>query len=231
MSLNRQQREYLGNKAFGFGVHLSNEHIDLLSLYITLLLEWNNKTNIIGFTDMDRILNELILDSIVAVPSIPGKGILADLGSGAGLPGIIIKILRPSLSMNLIDSNRKKCSFLKQVIRELKFSDIDVLNVRVEDVRNRFQNRCDVITSRAMTSLCNIIELCAGFLNDNGKIIGFSGSNTDEELSKSQGAMQSNSLVIEGSIEYKLPARQGQRTIIILKTKKTKNINSRIMVG
>ena len=80
-------------------------------LYTRYLVEWNSRINIIGITDTDRIINELILDSMISVPFIPEKGRLIDLGSGAGLPGIVIKILRPLLEVNLIDSTGKKPVF------------------------------------------------------------------------------------------------------------------------
>jgi 16S rRNA (guanine527-N7)-methyltransferase len=180
-------------------------------------VEWNHSINLIGISETDRIINELILDSIIAVPFVPEKGRVIDLGSGAGLPGIVIKILHPSLEITLIESNRKKISFLKQIIRELNLININVLNTRVENAREQFIKSCDIITSRAMTGLSNIIELCYDFLTDKGIIIGFLGSNALEELKKSHTAMVTYSLAIDNSVDYELPGKKNKRTIVILK--------------
>jgi 16S rRNA (guanine527-N7)-methyltransferase len=186
-------------------------------LYTRYLVEWNSRINIIGITDTDRIINELILDSMIPVPFIPEKGRLIDLGSGAGLPGIVIKILRPLLEVNLIDSNRKKTSFLKHITRELNLSDTNVFNMRVNDFREQSIKPFDIVTSRAMVSLDNIIESGFGLLAEDGKIIGFLGNNDKEELEKSGPAMKAHSLNIHESRTYELPGKKGKRTIVVLK--------------
>ncbi len=188
-----------------------------MSLYIKCLLEWNHRINLIGTSDTNRIVNELILDSIIAVPFIPEEGIMLDLGSGAGLPGIVIKILRPSLEITLIDSNRKKTSFLKNISRELGLSHISVINSRVEDIKEKFTGSCDIITSRAMTGMNSLIELCSGCLAGNGIIIGFLGDIDTTELKKNMEAMTAHSLVIDDSIDYTLPGKSGKRSIVKLK--------------
>ena len=215
--LKNSQIKSLRNEALKFSVNLSRQHLELLSLYIKYLVEWNNSINLIGISETDRIINELILDSIIAVPFVPEKGRMIDLGSGAGFPGIVIKIFHPSLEITLIDSNRKKISFLKQIIRELNLIDINVLNTRVENVREQFIKSFDIVTSRAMTDLSNIIELCYDFLTDKGIIIGFLGGNTREELKKSHTAMLTYSLALDNSVDYELPGKKNKRTIVILK--------------
>lgn len=215
--LKNSQIKYLRNEALKFSVNLSRQHLELLSLYIKYLVEWNNSINLIGISETDRIINELILDSIIAIPFVPEKGRMIDLGSGAGFPGIVIKIFHPSLEITLIDSNRKKISFLKQIIRELNLIDINVLNTRVENVREQFIKSFDIVTSRAMTDLSNIIELCYDFLTDKGIIIGFLGGNTREELKKSHTAMLTYSLALDNSVDYELPGKKNKRTIVILK--------------
>ena len=215
--LKNSQIKSLRNEALKFSVNLSRQHLELLSLYIKYLVEWNNSINLIGISETDRIINELILDSIIAIPFVPEKGRMIDLGSGAGFPGIVIKIFHPSLEITLIDSNRKKISFLKQIIRELNLIDINVLNTRVENVREQFIKSFDIVTSRAMTDLSNIIELCYDFLTDKGIIIGFLGGNTREELKKSHTAMLTYSLALDNSVDYELPGKKNKRTIVILK--------------
>lgn len=211
------EKELLYKGADRFGIVLTEEQVKSLLMFINLLVEWNSKINLTGISSRSRIITELLLDSMIPVPFLPQKGELVDLGSGAGFPALIIKILRPDLGMRLIESNGKKVSFLKHAIRSLHLKDITPVNDRIEIVTKH--NRpwcCNVVTSRAMASFEKIVQLSDSFLAPDGIIVGFLGGNGEDELKKIQTLFLKNNLSLKDSITYNLPGKESERTIVIL---------------
>ena len=181
------------------------------------MTEWNRKKNLVGTGDRLRIINELLLDSTVPVPYLPEKGNLVDLGSGAGFPALVIKILKPGLDVKLVESNGKKVSFLKYAIHSLRLKGITAVNKRIEDLTENLQEwGCDVVTSRAMTSLEKIIRLSDPFLGPGGIITGFLGKGGSEEIEDIEAVLLNYHLVIKNSITYRLPEKEAERTTVLL---------------
>ncbi len=181
------------------------------------LIEWNSKINLVGISEKDRIFNELVLDSMVPVPYLPDRGRLIDLGSGAGFPAVIIKILKPDLDVILIESNGKKISFLKYAIHTLKLTAIKTINARIETITEDIKALgCDIVTSRAMTSLENIICISDPFLKSGGTIIGFLGRDGAKELKNIRELLFEHNLGLKDSITYRLPGKKAERTTVII---------------
>jgi len=216
--LDEKEKNFLREKAFDFGIALSQHHLNLFSTYMDELLEWNSRMNLTGLSERKRIIIELFLDSLIPSPFIPERGRMLDVGSGAGFPGIVIKIYRPHLKICLLEASSKKTSFLKQVIRLLKLVDIDVVNGRIEmDKGKLHSDGYHLITARALAGLDQIITWCSPFLSIDGMLIGFLGSSAGNELKKSKVALDANSLVVDRVIPYSLPGMQSGRTLAILK--------------
>jgi len=216
--LDEKEEKLLSEKAIDFGVELSQNHLDLFSIYMDELLEWNRRINLIGLSERERIISELLLDSLIPTPFIPERGRMLDVGSGAGFPGIVIKICLPQLKTTLMEANSKKTSFLKQVIRLLKLRDVDVVKGRIEMNGNKLRSQgYHIITARALASLDQIITWCSPFLFHRGLLIGFLGGRAEKELKKSNSLMEGNSLVIDKLIPYSLPGMRSGRTLAILK--------------
>lgn len=216
--MDEKEEKLLSEKAIDFGVELSRNHLDLFSIYMDELLEWNRRINLIGLSERERIISELLLDSLIPTPFIPERGRMLDVGSGAGFPGIVIKICLPQLKTTLMEANSKKTSFLKQVIRLLKLRDVDVVKGRIEMNGNKLRSQgYHIITARALASLDQIITWCSPFLFHRGLLIGFLGGRAEKELKKSNSLMEGNSLVIDKLIPYSLPGMRSGRTLAILK--------------
>ncbi len=181
------------------------------------LLDWNQGMNLIGLSDRDRIINELLLDSLIPLTFIPEVGKLLDVGSGAGFPGLIIKICRPRLKTVLLEANHKKTSFLKQVIRLLQLNDIEVINGRIEGNVKLHPDGYNFITARALAPLELIIGWLSPFLSGDGIMIGFLGDKAEISLKKSRYAMQDKSLMVDRLIPYSLPGVRSGRTLAVLK--------------
>jgi 16S rRNA (guanine527-N7)-methyltransferase len=174
--------------------------------------------NLTGLAEPGRMILELFLDSLISVSYLPMKGRMLDVGSGAGFPAIVIKVLLPNLKLHLVDANSKKTSFLKQVIRLLKLDNVEVINGRIEMVKGRLcPDGYDIITARALANLKQIINLCSPLLSHEGLLVYFSGSRVDENLKDCEYLMKDQHLSLAQSIPYCLPGMQDDRYIVILR--------------
>lgn len=174
--------------------------------------------NLTGIDERGRMISELFLDSCIPVPYIPEKGRMLDVGSGAGFPAIVIKVLLPDIKLILVEANSKKTSFLKQIIRLLGLEDIEVVNGRIEKLGDRLRsNGFDIISARALADLDQIINWCSPLLSEGGVLVYFSGSKVDENLKNCEYLMKDQNLTLAESIPYVLPGRRCIRNIVILK--------------
>jgi len=220
-------KQLIINAALQFDIHIDLNQAEMFAVHAELLLEWNRKTNLTAVTDPMGVAVKHFVDSLI-----PGKQVLPDttmldIGSGAGFPGIPLKILLPSLRVTLIDATRKKVSFLKHVIRTLKLDNIEARHMRAEDLSNQRNGSdgFDIIMSRALSSLENFVSMAAPLLAKDGVILALKGSEFKEdiELLNPRNGGCADRLVI-GNIEfdltvetYSLPFLESQRSIIILK--------------
>jgi 16S rRNA (guanine527-N7)-methyltransferase len=138
------------------GRRLTDPETDQLDKYLKLLLKWQRSQRLVGRADPSWIVEHLILDSLLFLRVLPGEfRTVLDLGSGAGFPGIPLKIVRSTTSLTLVESRRKRASFLAAVVRELGLDDVRVINARIEDVIGELAARFDAVVMR-----------CAGQPND-----------------------------------------------------------------
>ena len=210
--------DLLCDHAVKYGVFLTDSHIEKFSSFLKLLEEWNRKMNLTGTSDRARIITELMLDSIIPVPWLPSEGKLVDIGSGAGFPGLMIKILKPGIHIRLIESNRKKVSFLKHAIRVLQLRNATAVNARFEAVSASMKDdTADLITSRAMTDLCRLINLCISFLNPGGTLVCFLGSQWKRELKENENFIKESRLFVDHYMHYTLPEKSNERAVVFLK--------------
>jgi 16S rRNA (guanine527-N7)-methyltransferase len=212
-----QEKRLIIQKITDYEIRLTEHQVDLLCIFIDTLIEWNNKINLAGTSDRMRIIDELIIDSLIPVPVLPSEGNLLDIGSGAGFPALIIKIAKPDLKIRLIESNGKKVSFLRYVIHILKLKDIEPVNKRIETISDEIREwECDIITSRAMKGLNDVIRLSCSFLKNGGFLVGFLGKNREEELSNARELMDQYNLHTYKTINYTLSGKDSERTIVVL---------------
>ena len=161
------------------------EHTQEIEQYIDLLLKWNEKMNLTGIYDRAHIMNTLVLDSMACLEFIPESGNLVDIGSGAGIPGIIVKIFRPELRTYLVEPRLKRSVFLKEAIRTLDLKKTIVLDVPFDVVHqpgNLSPATIDVITIRAVRLDSNIINGAKKLLVSGGYFLLFSYLSPEDEL-------------------------------------------------
>ncbi len=207
------------------GVELSNEQVDQLEEYAKYLLEYNEHTNLTAIRNYDEVLLKHFYDSLTIVKAIDlnKQNSLVDVGTGAGFPGMVLKIVYPHLHVVLIDSNNKKVTFLRNLIDRLKLTDIEAINVRSEDYAHDHLDEYDIVTARAVTTLPVLTELCLPMVKIGGYFIPMK-ANCDEEINLSTDIIKTINGVIKEVISFNLPIEEAQRTIIkIKKTNKTPN--------
>lgn len=187
-----------------------------------LLLEWNEKINLTAIVEPHDIILKHFVDSLTVCKELEKNKTLADIGTGAGFPGIPVKILRPDLDITLIDSLNKRVNFLTMVIETLKLEKIVALHGRIEDFgkNKKYREKFDYVTSRAVANLSTLSEYMIPLAKIGGKCICMKGSNIDEELKNAEKAIK----ILGGKIEkvdtFLLPDTDMGRNIILIKKEK-----------
>ncbi len=168
-----------------FGIELSDAQLALFDLYQNELRLWSARTNLIAESTSGEIVTRHFLDSLSALPHIINQNArMIDIGSGAGFPGLALKIARPDLQIWLLESNRKKVSFLKHMIRLLNLSDIFTINDRTENLLKdgSWRSSFDFVISRAALKLPQLLPLGDYFLAPGGLLIAWKGPDLEDEL-------------------------------------------------
>ena len=215
-----QWKKLLEEGAANLNIHIDRKITDQFSIHATELIKWNRKINLTTITDPVEFAVKHFLDSIAPARVMPPCGRMLDIGSGGGFPGIPLKILIPSLSVTLIDASRKKISFLKDIIRKIKLTEINARQIRAEEMAKEktMENCFDVIICRAFSWLDKIILKALPLLAKDGIIIAMKGKLSESELESA--GKYNLSLTVE---KYKLPYLELERSLVILKLKKLCN--------
>lgn len=212
-----RENDLLFSEAFAFGINLSAEQIRLLGLHIDELIAWNRKFNLTGLTARKRIIIELVLDSLIAAPFLPENGYLLDVGSGAGFPGIPIKISKPRLNVHLLEANAKKVNFLKHIIRSLQLKGVKTIRGRVETGGGLKPDGYQIVTARAVADLDGTLRWCAPRLASGGILVNFLGSRADRSLEASSAILEDYNLQSHKITPYVLPYKEKERHLLIFK--------------
>lgn len=207
-------------------LEINDDILSKLDRYYKLLNEWNDKFNLTTILEEKDVYLKHFYDSICIVKSnlISNDNIkLCDFGTGAGFPGIVIKIFFPNINVTLIESNNKKCLFLNEVIKELDLKSIEVINDRMEIYTKKVRESFDIVTCRAVSHLRIISELAIPLLKVNGYFLPLK-SNIDEEIKESNDILNKLNSKIESIISYELPIENSKRNILIIKKLKETNL-------
>lgn len=198
------------------GIELTKEQLNQLDKFYKLLIEWNNKINLTRIVGEEEVYLKHFYDSltIAKVLDLKEKKTLCDVGTGAGFPGVVLKIVYPNLKVTLVDSLLKRVNYLNEIIKELKLTDIEAIHVRGEDFRGNF----DVVTSRAVANIEKLIKYTMHLIDNNGVFIALKG-NIDNELIDSVKQKIEKKYKIIKIEKFKLPIEESQRSILVIKRK------------
>lgn len=199
-----------------FGFSLSQDSIAKFDLYLRELKSWNQKFNLTAIKEERDIVIKHFLDSLTPLRLIKPGSTMLDIGSGAGFPGIPLKILEPSLNVTLLDSVNKKVTFMKHIIAELGLTGIEAVHGRAEELGKTRKGRFDVVISRALTNLPDFIKLGEPFLTPDGILIAMKGSRANEEVKEAAKVLGQKKMRIRDIVRLSLPSGAGERGIVIL---------------
>lgn len=208
----------LKSKLNKLDIDIDNNSIEEFYNYMNILLEWNEKINLTSIKDPKEIVLKHFVDCGTILKYLQDDKKILDLGTGAGFPGIPIKILDKKLKITLVDSLNKRINFLNEVIIKLKLNDIKTIHTRAEDLARDKDNRekYDILVSRAVANMSVLLEYTLPFLKIGGKCICMKGPNIDEELLASKNALKILGGKIEKVEKLVLPDTNIERNIIII---------------
>lgn len=195
-----------GCKALALDV--SEERQVKLVAYVELIAKWNKAFNLTSVRDPGEMISRHILDSLAILPYLEGDSLL-DVGTGAGLPGIPVAILKPEMAVTLLDSNSKKTRFLQQAKAELKLENITVVHSRVEEAD---LPKFDLVTARAFSTIDDIIDLAGRHCDDAGCLVLMKGLYPEEELQA-----VTNGFSLQDIQSLDVPGCEGQRHLVRLR--------------
>ena len=214
------------NEIKKLGIDVTEEQLEKLEIYCNFLLEYNTHTNLTAIKNREEVYLKHFYDSLTLVKSIDLTSIenLLDIGTGAGFPGMVLKIFFPNLQIYLVDSNNKKTKFLNELKNKLNVDKVEVINNRIENITSRFINSIDMVTARAVTNLPVLVELALPLVKVDKYFIAMKG-NAQDELENSEYAITYLGGKIEDVKEFDLPHDAGKRTLISIKKIKKSELN------
>ncbi|TCS79528.1 16S rRNA (guanine(527)-N(7))-methyltransferase RsmG [Muricomes intestini] len=206
-------------------IYLSEKQKWQFKKYYELLTEWNKVMNLTGIIDYDEVNEKHFVDSLAIVKSIELKKVneMIDIGTGAGFPGIPLKIVFPQMHVVLLDSLNKRVKFLNMVIEEIGLQNIDTLHGRAEDYarQEKYRERFDLCVSRAVANLSTLCEYCIPYLRIGGIFISYKSGNIEEELRNSSRAIKVLGGEVEKNIIFQLPETDISRSFIKIKKRES----------
>ena len=198
-----------------------SEKINNFEKYYNLLIEWNEKMNLTAITDGKDVATKHFLDSVSSLESgvIKDDAKIIDVGTGAGFPGIPLKIFKSDLDVTLMDSLNKRINFLNEVISELQLDGIRAIHSRAEDLGKKEEHReaYDIAISRAVANLASLSELCLPFVKVGGYFVSMKGPKASEEIKDAKKAIKLMGGEYVETINYSLPDTDLEHNLVIIK--------------
>lgn len=209
------------NEIEKLGIEITEKKLEQLEKYYELLIEYNKVMNLTGITEKYEVYLKHFYDSLTIskIIDLNKENNLCDLGSGAGFPGIVIKIFYPNLKIVLVDSLNKRIKFLNKVIEELNLKDIEAIHIRIEEYAKENKEKFDIVTARAVAPLNILLELGINLVKIGKYFIAMKGNIENENDYKN--AMKLLDCSLGNVITFKLPIEESNRSLIKIIKKKT----------
>ncbi len=196
-------------------ITLTSQVLESFLFYIKELKKWNQRINLTSLTTDRDIAAKHFLDSLTIVPFLQGAARVLDIGTGAGFPGLPLKILSPSLELVLLESSQKKCSFLRHITRGLKLAGVEIVHGRAEDKKmiERYGGGFDLVLSRAVADLPTSLQLALPYTKEGGRIVGMRGRQGEQERETTDWKALGLELIEQRRLT--LPFLQEQRVLLL----------------
>ena len=217
--------EYLKEKLKETSIELTEIQMKQFLTYYEMLVEKNKVMNLTAITEFEEVVEKHFIDSLMLVKAVDLKKEnykLLDLGTGAGFPGIPLKIAYPNLEIVLVDSLNKRVKFLAEVIEALQLKNITAVHGRAEDhaKKKEYREQFDYCVSRAVANLSTLSEYCVPFVKIGGNFISYKAGNLEEELENAKNPIKILGGKVENLIEFSLPGTEVSRSFVVVGKKK-----------
>lgn len=207
--------------------NLIDKHMNEFDIFYNELVSYNQKVNLTAITDKHDVFTKHFLDSILGVDAIKENASVVDVGTGAGFPGIPLKVVRPDIDLTLVDSLEKRVKFLDLITNKLDIKSTNV-HSRAEDFAKTHFEKFDVAVARAVARLNTLLEYLLPLVKVNGLVVAYKGSNSDEELVEATKAIEVLGGKVLKTFKFNLPNDYGERNLIVIeKIKPTPKIYPR----
>ena len=207
-----------------YGIKLTDIQIGQFLTYYEMLTEWNQVMNLTAITEYKDVMKKHFVDSLSLVKaiSLDGEQSLVDVGTGAGFPGLALKIAFPGLQVTLLDSLRKRIDFLGVVVQKLHLQEVELIHGRAEDVARMEGRRehSDICVSRAVANLSTLSEYCIPFVKVGGVFVSYKSEKLSEELKNARHAISIFGSELERQVEFTLPDSDIYRNLLVIRKKK-----------
>lgn len=208
------------------GVNLSEQQIQQFLTYYEMLVEWNEVMNLTAITEYDEVMKKHFVDSVSLIKAydVTKDVTVIDVGTGAGFPGLALKIAYPNLKVTLLDSLNKRIQFLDAVIEKLGLSDVETIHGRAEDFAKagKLRETYDLCVSRAVANLSTLSEYCLPFVKVGGQFISYKSEKITEEMTAAENAIRILGGKVLKQVEFQLPESDIYRNLFVIeKVKET----------
>lgn len=221
---------FLKENLMKLGYEIDDYKLNQFKIYIDFLLEYNKNVNLTSITEPKEVIIKHFIDSIMInlKLEIPDNAKLIDVGTGAGFPGIPLKIINPSIDLTLVDSLNKRLIFLDKLLDLINLK-AEIVHSRAEDLSKqpKYREKFDIATSRAVASLNVLSEYCIPFVKVHGNFIAMKGDNIETELNEAKNAITKLGCEIKEIKKFNLPDESNRSLIVITKRHPTNNIYPR----
>lgn len=207
------------------GVTLSEQQIKQFIQYYEMLVEWNQVMNLTAITEYDDVMKKHFVDSVSLIKAydVNKSATVIDVGTGAGFPGLALKIAYPNLQVTLLDSLNKRINFLNAVIEKLGLTGVDTVHGRAEDFAkpDKLREKFDLCVSRAVANLSTLSEYCLPFVKQGGLFISYKSEKISEEMAAAKNAIYLLGGKVIDQVEFTLPDSDIYRNLFIIKKERT----------